>query len=105
MRTDTLIDVVNDGDKLIVNIAGEIDHHSASKIREKIDNNIHKDIKLLIISLEKVNFMDTSGIGLILGRFKKTRELGISMKIVSIPEKIKRIIKLSGIQNLGILME
>ena len=99
------IDIVSNEDELIVNISGEIDHHSASELREKIDGNIHKNIKSLIISLEKVTFMDTSGIGLILGRFKKTRDLGISMKIINIPEKIKRIIKLSGIQNLGILME
>lgn len=99
------IDIVSNEDKLTVDISGEIDHHSASRLREEIDNNIHKNIKLLVISLKKVTFMDTSGIGLILGRFKKTRELGISMKIINIPEKIKRIIKLSGIQNLGILME
>lgn len=99
------IDIVNNVDKLTVNISGEIDHHSASRLRKEIDNNIHENVKLLIINLEKVTFMDTSGIGLILGRFKKTRDLGISMKIINIPEKIKRIIKLSGIQNLGILME
>ena len=99
------IDIVSNVDKLTVNISGEIDHHSASILRKEIDNNINDNVKLLIISFEKVTFMDTSGIGLILGRFKKTRELGISMKIINIPEKIKRIIKLSGIQNLGILME
>lgn len=99
------IDIVSNGDKLIANLSGEIDHHSAAVLREKIDNNINKNVKLLVISLKEVTFMDTSGIGLILGRFKKTRDLGISMKIINIPEKVKRIIKLSGIQNLGILME
>ena len=84
-------------------ISGEIDHHSASLLRNQIDDNLKIKKKDLILDLSKVTFMDTSGIGLILGRFKLSKNLGISMKVVNIPEKIQRIIELSGIKKLGIL--
>ena len=98
------VEFLETGDDLIVFVSGEIDHHSASVIRSQIDNKIQtKKFKKLTLDFKKITFMDTSGIGLILGRFKLTKSLGIYMKIINIPEKLQRIINLSGIKNLGIL--
>lgn len=84
-------------------VSGEIDHHTASEIREKIDNFVrNNNLKELILDFSKVSFMDTSGIGLILGRFKLARSLGVNFKVINIPEKMRRIINLSGIKDLGI---
>lgn len=98
------VEFLENGEELTAFISGEIDHHSASIIRSQIDDRIQvKKLKKFTLDLNKITFMDTSGIGLILGRFKLTKNLGISMKIINIPEKLKRIINLSGIKNLGIL--
>ena len=90
-------------DTAVAMVSGEIDHHSASKIRETIDNFVRSNnLKELILDFSKVSFMDSSGIGLILGRFKLSRSLGVNFRVINIPEKMRRIINLSGIKNLGI---
>lgn len=98
------VEFSENGKTLVVFISGEIDHHSASDLRTQIDDAIkNKNVENLVIDLSRIAFMDTSGIGLIMGRFKISKSLGISMKVVNVPKNLERIIKLSGIQNLGIL--
>ena len=95
-----------ENDKLISEICGDIDHHTAAGIRSHIDNYLYSNkyrITFLIIDMKNVSFMDTSGIGLILGRFKLANSMNIRLKVVNIPENLQRIINLSGIKNLGIL--
>lgn len=98
--------ICNEKKKLVARIFGEIDHHTAPKIRSKIDECLYlykNDLKFLIIDMKNVTFMDTSGIGLMLGRFKISNSMNILLKVINIPENLKRIINLSGIKNLGIL--
>jgi stage II sporulation protein AA (anti-sigma F factor antagonist) len=59
-------------DIMIVNLDGELDHHYSSVIREEIDKTIDTfHTKHLIFNFEKVSFMDSSGIGVIMGRYNK----------------------------------
>lgn len=84
-------------------IEGDIDHHTAKDIREKIDENISsKGPKLTNLDFEKVQFMDSSGIGLIMGRYKLMVTAGGKLKVVNIPKRIERMVKLSGLMKLGI---
>ena len=85
-------------------ISGDIDHHSSSDLRNKIDSLIEtRKFKKIILDFSGVNFMDTSGIGLILGRFKITSKYNIKMEVINANSRIKRIIEFSGIKSLGIL--
>ncbi len=57
---------------LIAVMAGELDHHSAEEVRNKIDNEMDvQGLKNLILDFAGVNFMDSSGIGVVIGRYKK----------------------------------
>ena len=59
---------------LIVRIEGELDMLAADQIREDIDKKIdNSEIKNLILNLEKVTFIDSSGLGMIIGRYKSSR--------------------------------
>lgn len=59
-------------DKLIVALVGELDHHSAEEVRVKIDDRIERDnIKKVILDFKEVTFMDSSGIGVVIGRLKR----------------------------------
>ena len=90
--------------KLTAKISGEIDHHSAADFREQIDEFVNKQKpETIVLDFNEVSFMDTSGIGFIMGRFKTAYNLGIKLKVVNIPQKFERLVKLSGIKNLGIL--
>ncbi len=73
--------VVND-EVMTAYIGGEIDHHNASSVRRKIDSELEiRRPRELVLDLAGVNFMDSSGLGLILGRYTKAADLGISFRV------------------------
>ena len=85
-------------DKLIVDFIGELDHHSAEEVRVKVDDRIERDnIKKLILNFSGVTFMDSSGIGGVVGRFKKISSLGGSLSITNISNNVKKVFELSGL--------
>lgn len=84
-------------------VEGDIDHHSAKEIRESIDEYAEKyNPKLLVLDFSGVQFMDSSGIGLIMGRFKLMSALKGSLKVINIPKNLERMVKISGLGALGI---
>ncbi len=84
-------------------IEGDIDHHTAKEIRETIDGYIENyDPKLLELDFSGVQFMDSSGIGLIMGRFKLMSAIKGNLKVINIPKSLERMVKLSGLNALGI---
>ncbi|MDR1564785.1 MAG: anti-sigma factor antagonist [Oscillospiraceae bacterium] len=85
-------------------IDGEIDHHSARGIRERIDSAVEKTTpKTLNMDFGGVSFMDSSGIGLIMGRYKIMRELGGRVNVINANSTIQRMIKLGGLGRLNIM--
>lgn len=88
------------GTTLCVTILGEIDHHSAKGIREEIDRALfyHRPHRLTL-SLSEVGFMDSSGLGLILGRYTRMCELGGDMVILDPTPQIEKILHLAGLEK------
>lgn len=85
------------GECLVVRIAGEIDHHTSGEIRNQIDSVILKGgIKKVIFDFNKVNFMDSSGIGLLMGRYKLMRAIDGKVIVFGAGESIKRLLDMSG---------
>lgn len=89
---------------LTASIDGEIDHASAVRIRTKIDGACQSvKPKLLCLDFSGVTFMDSSGVGLVMGRYKQIRLLGGSLKVINIPDGLYRIFAMSGLEALGVL--
>ena len=89
------------GDELIAALAGEIDHHNSKQIREATDAELERGgYKLLTFDLESVSFMDSSGIGLVMGRWKLIRDISGRVVIENAPKAIKKVMKMSGIEKL-----
>ncbi len=89
---------------LTAKIHGEIDHHKAPNIRKKIDSQTeHLRPRELHLDFSGVSFMDSSGIGLIMGRYRQVTLVGGSLKVINIPKSLDKIIRLSGIDSLGVL--
>ena len=82
-------------------IEGEIDHYSAVGIREKIDALIfrHRPDRL-ILDLQKVSFMDSSGLGLVLGRASLCQEIGAKVHLVNANERTRKILSLAGVSRI-----
>jgi stage II sporulation protein AA (anti-sigma F factor antagonist) len=86
------------GTTLIVGIIGELDHHSTEYIRQRVDGEIIKSTtKNIVFDFSKVNFMDSSGIGMILGRYKNVESLHGKTAIINANSQIRRIFEMSGI--------
>ncbi len=86
---------------VIVKVNTELDHHAAAEIRRAVDAKIKSSNAVnVIFDFSKVDFMDSSGIGVIMGRYKLTGILGGKVVIFGARKNVKRIIEMSGIDKL-----
>jgi len=84
----------------VAEISGEIDHHSAKELRTELDSYIITfQPELLIIDLSDVSFMDSSGVGLIIGRQKLIRQFGGNTEVKNPRPHIKRLLQLAGVEK------
>ena len=88
-------------DTLIAAMSGEIDHHVAEKLRKDIDAEIAMcGTRDLVFDFGKVDFMDSSGIGMVLGRYKKVHGNGGRVTIRNAGRLVKQILDMSGVFTL-----
>ena len=96
-----VINLKKEGLNLIAELRGELDHHSAQEIRNKLDDAIERDkIQNLIMSFEGVTFMDSSGIGVVIGRYKKLSIRGGKLLVTNINSTIGKVFELSGLYKI-----
>lgn len=87
--------------QLIVEITEEIDHHIAERLRRKVDDEITRHMpRKTIFDFSRVTFMDSAGIGMIIGRYKMMRLIGGSLEITNISATVRRILEMSGINKI-----
>ena len=83
---------------LYVQITEEIDHHTTEKLRRKMDYEIERYMpKRVVFDFDSVTFMDSAGIGLLIGRYKLAKMLGGSTRIVNASKSIKKVLEMSGV--------
>ncbi|KYO65796.1 anti-sigma F factor antagonist [Thermovenabulum gondwanense] len=88
-------------DVMIVNLKGELDHHVAARIKDDIDYVMsRKNIKKIIFNFKNVTFMDSSGIGMLLGRYKSIKSVGGALGVCNVNERIKKVFDISGLFNI-----
>ena len=86
---------------LMIKLTEEIDHHTTEKIRRIADYEIERHIpRKVIFDFNKVSFMDSAGIGLILGRYKNASMLGSKVELINVNRSVFKILKMSGILKL-----
>ena len=86
---------------LIIRLNEELDHHNALKIRERADKLIdYNNIKHIIFDFSGAGFMDSAGIGIIMGRYKKVIFIGGKTAVTNVSSGIDRIFKLSGLYKI-----
>ena len=90
------------GDDLYVYMTGELDEHSVSKVREEADSAIDDNAGLsrAIFNLAGVKFMDSTGIGFLIGRYKRLQKYGMAMCLENPNANADKILELSGIYSL-----
>lgn len=80
---------------------GELDHHSADEAKSKLDDIIHEYNDLnLVLDLKNLSFMDSSGLGVLLGRYKKIKATGNRMYLKNANRQVEKVFNVSGIYNI-----
>lgn len=93
------IDLVRNGVVLIASIQGELDLSTSPLFREKIEAELdrHENLQHLILDLKETAFVDSSGLGAILGRFNRISKRGGKLAAVNLPAQLRKVFELSGL--------
>ena len=90
------------GEVLTAYLSGELDHHAARPIREELDAAIERGRpSLLVLDFRDITFMDSSGIGLIMGRYQQMRQIGGEIHVESASPQICKVMRLAGLDRLA----
>lgn len=92
------IDMEIKQDILCIRLSGELDQHTADELRERVSNAIVKNnVRHIILNLKQLSFMDSSGLGVILGRYKQIKQVQGEMVVCAISPAIHRLFDMSGL--------
>ncbi len=95
------IQYLNDNKVLLFKITEELDHHAVEKLRRKADYEIEKHIpRKVVFDFNNVTFMDSAGIGLILGRYKNVSILGGKLEVINVADSVNKILIMSGVNKI-----
>ena len=87
--------------EIIALLDGEIDHHGARELREEVDAAAQRTKpRLLTLDFSGVQFMDSSGVGLIMGRYRMMSEWGGEVCVANLPPRLEKLVSLAGIREL-----
>lgn len=95
------VQIIRRKKNLIVRLKGELDHHTSEIFRQAVEKELEKEIiQNLIINMENLNFMDSSGIGAILGRYKQVQAIGGKVILCGVGRHNKKILEMGGLLKL-----
>lgn len=85
-------------DGVLVRLAGELDEHTAAQFREAVERELDDSgSSNLLLDLSDVTFIDSSGLGALLGRYKRVSQAEGRMAIIAASPQVRRILELSGL--------
>jgi len=83
---------------LLLEITEEIDHHTTEKIRRRADDEITRHMpRKVIFDFNNVSFMDSAGIGMLIGRYKMMKMIGGSLELTNVNQSVKKVLEMSGV--------
>ena len=93
--------IMLEGSKMLIRIGDDLDHHTVQELKDHIDEMVDKGVvRDIAFDFTTTGFMDSAGIGMIMGRYKKIAPLGGEITIVGMNPAIERIIRISGIHKI-----
>lgn len=89
------------GQRIVVRLSGELDHHSAAEVREMLDRMLlDVTVREMQLDMTEVSFMDSAGLGVVLGRYRTLASRGGKMILSNVKTPIDRIFRMSGLYAL-----
>ena len=95
------LELTREGGHLTAALIGELDHHAAAEVRQTIDTALLScRPQTLRLDLSRLTFMDSSGIGLVMGRFRTVQPLGGKLIVSNLSPQVYKIMKLAGLEKI-----
>ena len=95
------IKIENIGTTLVAKLAGELDHHTAPDLRDALDREIALNNTVnIVLDFDGVTFMDSSGIGVIVGRYKQISARGGKVMVIRVKPQVDKILEISGLKTI-----
>ena len=100
------LELTREEGRLTAHLIGELDHHAAAPIRQQIDAAaLACRCTRLVLDLSRLTFMDSSGIGLIMGRYRMMTAAGGTLRVENAPQRVQQMMELAGLSRLPIWNE
>ncbi|HET7398714.1 MAG TPA: STAS domain-containing protein [Intrasporangium sp.] len=87
------------GERTVVHLEGEIDVYTAPRVRDKLDEQIREGRTDLVVDLTDVTFIDSTGLGVLVGRLKHIRLLGGSLRLVGSDDRVLKVFSITGLDK------
>jgi len=87
------------GDVTVVSVAGEVDVYTAAQLRAALDEEVAADRVQLVVDLDEVTFLDSTGLGVLVGRLKLVRNSSGWLRLVCSNERILRVFRITGLDK------
>ncbi len=96
---DLTLSTTAQGERTIVHVGGEIDVYTAPVLRRRLDEPIHRGCRDLVVDLSRVTFLDSTGLGVLVGRLKLVRSQGGRMRIVGATDRVLKVFTITGLDR------
>ncbi|ERJ12822.1 anti-sigma F factor antagonist [Haloplasma contractile] len=91
-------------DTLFVRLSGELDHHTSGQLKNRVDDLMERyDITNMVFNMRQLEFMDSSGIGVILGRYKQLKRFNGMLVLCELNDGVERLVKLAGLHKICVV--
>lgn len=98
-HVDVSITQTDHGDRTVVHLGGDIDVYTAPIVRESLDKQIREGRTRLVLDLAGVNFLDSTGLGVLVGRLKLVRSRGGDLRLAALPERVRKVFTITGLDK------
>lgn len=102
---DLSVETRHEGGHTIIEVGGEIDVYTAPKLRDKITELVSSGEYDLVIDMERVDFLDSTGLGVLVGGLKKVRANDGSMRLICNQERLLKIFRITGLAKVFVIHE
>lgn len=94
------INSVKENGKTVVSVSGEIDVYTAPQLKEKLTPLVDIEGNEVLVDFAEVNYMDSTGLGILVGAFKRSKERNGQIKLINLQERIYRLFTITGLDDL-----
>lgn len=94
------VNLMKNMEQATLRLAGEIDAYTAPQLKESFNSLMEQDSREIIVDLEKVTYMDSTGLGVFIGALKSAKEKDKQLKLVNIQERVFRLFQITGLDEI-----